>query len=73
MSDLAPLAKLTGLQRLDLDGTGVSDLAPLAKLTGLQRLDLDDTSVCDLAPLAKLTRLHVFGVEARERVGPDSG
>ncbi|MCA3438607.1 MAG: hypothetical protein INF48_14970, partial [Rhodobacter sp.] len=58
VSDLAPLAALTALQRLDLDQTAVSDLAPLAALTALQRLDLDQTAVSDLAPLAALTALR---------------
>ena len=58
LHDLAPLAGLTGLQTLDLDGTGVHDLAPLAGLTGLQTLDLNGTGVQDLAPLAGLTGLQ---------------
>ena len=50
VADLAPLAGLTGLQRLGLSGTQVADLAPLAGLTGLQRLDLAGTQVADLRP-----------------------
>ena len=60
VSDLAPLAGLTGLQWLGLDGTGVSDLAPLAGLTGLETLFLNGTDVSDLAPLAGLTGLETL-------------
>jgi hypothetical protein len=58
VSDLTPLAGLTGLQTLDLCGTEVSDLTPLAGLTGLQTLDLSGTEVSDLTPLAGLTGLQ---------------
>ena len=58
LKDLAPLAGLTALQKLDLQDTPVSDLAPLAGLTALQELYLQDTSVSDLAPLAGLTALQ---------------
>ncbi len=58
VTDLAPLARLTNLQRLSLYGTGVTDLAPLARLTNLQWLWLDGTRVTGLAPLARLTNLQ---------------
>jgi len=58
VSDLAPLAKLTGLQALYLSNTQVRDLAPLAKLTALQTLDFSRTEVRDLAPLAQFTALQ---------------
>ena len=57
VSDLAPLANLTALERLNLDDTQVSDLAPLANLTALEWLNLSGTQVSDLAPLANLTVL----------------
>jgi len=38
VSDVTPLAGLTGLQTLDLRGTQVSDVTPLAGLTGLRIL-----------------------------------
>jgi internalin A len=53
--DLAPLAGLTALQRLDLDGTQVSDVSPLAGLAALQHLNLDGTQIRDVSPLAGLT------------------
>ena len=58
ITDLGPLAGLTGLQSLGLIGTSVSDLSPLAGLTGLQTLVLTGASVSDLSPLAGLTGLQ---------------
>lgn len=62
-----PMAGLTALQHLALDGTRVADLAPLAGLTALQSLSLDRTPVADLAPLAGLTALQTLSLD-RTRV-----
>ena len=40
MTDVGPLAALTGLQSLNLMDTQVRDVGPLAALTGLKSLDL---------------------------------
>ena len=58
VTDLIPLAALTGLRFLYLTSTPVTDLTPLAGLTGLLSLDLSDTPVTDLTPLAKLKALQ---------------
>jgi hypothetical protein len=62
VSDLQPLAQLTGLQQLtlNLSGSQVSNLQPLAQLNGLQQLTLilRDTEVSDLQPLAQLKDLQ---------------
>ena len=58
ISDLTPLANLTGLQHLDLDRTSIKDLTPLSNLTALESLDLNWTSVSDVTPLANLTGLR---------------
>ena len=74
VTDLAPLAKLSELQSLDLgerfrftdratrpqytEAAPVADAAPLAGLTNLQALDLSSTQVADAAPLAGLTNLQ---------------
>jgi len=55
VSDLSPLARLTGLRTLGLYGTKVSDLSPLAGLTGLQSLYLSGTKVSG-ASVAELRR-----------------
>ncbi len=57
VTDLSPLAGLTGLTTLKLGNTPVTDLSPLAGLTGLWWLDLSGTPVTDLSPLSGLTGL----------------
>jgi hypothetical protein len=57
VTDLTPLAGLTGLTKLSLDRTGVTDLTPLAGLTRLTELSLSDTGVTNVMPLAGLTGL----------------
>ena len=58
--DLAPLAGLTEMQRLHLDGTRVTSLLPLAELTSVQVLLLTYTRVTDLLPLAGLTAMKLL-------------
>ena len=55
ISDLSPLAGLTGLQSLYLSRTEVSDLSPLAGLKGLHVLGLSCTKVSG-ASVAELRR-----------------
>ena len=56
--DLSPLAKLQGLQSLDLTWAKVKDLRPLASLQGLQSLGLSFSTVSDLSPLTGLQGLQ---------------
>jgi internalin A len=59
LTDLSALSGLTGLQILDLSGTGVADLSPLLGLTVLQWLNLYGCwGVTDLSPLSGLTILQ---------------
>ena len=58
LSDLGPLANLTPLESLHLDGTAVSNLGPLSNLGALEHLDLDGTHISDLGPLSNLTALR---------------
>jgi internalin A len=62
VTDLSPLARLTGLTGLWLSNTPVTDLSPLAQLTGLTALWLNNTPVTDLSPLARLTGLTTLGL-----------
>ena len=65
IADLAPLAGLSQLQRLDCSHSQVADLAPLAGLKTLLVLFCSDTQVADLRPLAglgALRALHEGGV-----------
>lgn len=57
---LAPIAKLTKLERLILHDGGWSDLTALAELHALEHLDLRSTDTSSLAPLARLTRLSTL-------------
>jgi hypothetical protein len=50
--DIAPLARLTALQKLGLGATEVADITPLARLTGLQTLDLGETKVAGLSGIS---------------------
>src|ERR1019366_897271 len=56
VSDLAPLAGLSTLQRLKANHTQIRDLAPLAGLSNLQTLLLYSTKVTNLSPLIELIR-----------------
>ena len=64
-SNLAPLAGLTSLQGLILDGHNAEmvDLGPLARLTSLARLTLTNYAIGDIAPLAGLTSLDHIDLE----------
>ncbi len=75
VSELGPLAGLTGLQTLWLSNTGVSELGPLAGLTGLQMLSLDNTGVSELGPLAGLTGLQMLSLSNTgvSELGPLAG
>jgi hypothetical protein len=65
---LAPVLRLTQLQRLSLTGSSISDsgLARMRDMTSLSRLDLDYTKVTDagLAHLKSLTGISVLSLDA---------
>ncbi|WP_291298784.1 leucine-rich repeat domain-containing protein [Elioraea sp.] len=58
LTDLAPVAGLVALRRLDLTGNEVSDITPLTHLAGLQILGLGGTRVRDIGALAHLSELR---------------
>ncbi len=60
--DLARLAGMAGLKRLDLSGNALTDVSALSGLTGLASLDLSDNGIADLWPLASLTALRRLDV-----------
>jgi internalin A len=62
VSDLAPLAGLTGLRSLSLMGTAVTDLRPIAGLKSLESLNLMDMELTDVKPLAGLKSLKVLNL-----------
>ena len=61
ISNLAPLAGLTKLRKLDTIKTDISDISPLAGLTNLTRLNLYASRVTDISPLRNLTKLTWLG------------
>ena len=54
ISDISPLAKLTRLKRLELNGNIISDVSPLAGLTNLEHLNLQNNAISDFSPLEAL-------------------
>jgi len=58
ITDISPLASLTNLTRLGLDGNyWIVDISPLANLSSLVSLSLGVTGISDLSPVANLTNL----------------
>ena len=62
ISDLSPLAGLTVLTRLHLDGNNITDISPLAGLTNLVVLGLWDNLISDISALSGLTNLFFVGL-----------
>ena len=63
VSDISPLAGLTGLTRLGLEHNDISDISSLAGLTNLKWLRLDQNDISDVSPLARLTNLTWLAVD----------
>jgi internalin A len=68
ITDLTPLAELTGLVTLSLAENGISDISPLAGLTNLEMLILTKNRITDITPLAGLTNLKVLQLWGNEIV-----
>ena len=68
IEDLTPLAGLTNLTSLNLDGSGIHDLSPLANLKELESLHLWNNKITDLTPLAGLTSLTVLDVGSNDEL-----
>ncbi len=58
IADLAPLAGLTKLRRLQLGHTTVTDIRAVAKMTRMEVLSFPASRVRDLHPLVGMTRLR---------------
>ena len=58
VSDLSPIAGLTGLRTLFLHHNPISDISPLRGLKNLDHLVLNNTLVSDLSPVRSLTKSH---------------
>jgi len=66
VDDISPLASLTNLETVTLDGNQISDISPLASLTSLTRLYFDENQINDISPLASLTGLTELSLEHNE-------
>ena len=62
-ADAAPVERLTGLERLCIEGTRVTDLTPLHGLHNLKYLNMRNTKVHDLKPLENLSNLLEINIE----------
>ena len=51
ISDISPLAGLTGLSRLNLDDNEISDISPLAGLANLKWLNVAKNEIANFSPL----------------------
>jgi hypothetical protein len=65
---IGPLAQLTQIANLSLDGTRITDLTPLATATHLRDLSIRNGPLEDLTPLAglRLRRLFVYRTRVRD-------
>ena len=67
-TDLAPLAELTGLERLELNVNKIKDLTPLTQLPDLRMLVLWIEGEVDLAPLSSCDKLSSLALGGRGTV-----
>jgi hypothetical protein len=58
--DLAPLAKMTNLAYISLNGTDITDLMTLRNMNKLESLKISNTGVSDLSPLNFLINLRII-------------
>jgi len=66
ISNLEPLAGLTGLEELLLSSNEISSLEPLEELTNLMVLWLDYNKISDIEPLAQLTNLGTLILDGND-------
>ncbi len=63
ISDISPLAELTGLALLSLNGNPVADIAPLGGLTNLKVLSLSGCAAEDYSALSNLVNLELLALD----------
>ena len=56
LSDLTPLANLTGLKGLDLSNNQINDISVLTQLTNLEVLNIRSNPIQDVTPLRTLLK-----------------
>ena len=60
ITDISPLAALSGLKRLNIVGNNITDLTALTGLTSLEVLYACENKISNLTPLAGLSKLRVL-------------
>jgi hypothetical protein len=66
ISDISPLAGLTKLTVLQLDGNLITDISAVAGLTKLTALGLSSNQISDISPLAGLTNLTTLSLDSND-------
>jgi len=64
VKDASPLANLSNLEHLFLEGTQVGDLLPLVSLVSMKNLHIEDTPVTD-EQISEFKRTHPHCTIAR--------
>jgi len=64
--DFSFLAKIKGLESLELPRLGLTDISFLRELTGLHSLNLKENCITDISGLKKLTNLQSLNLERNE-------
>ena len=62
-ADAAPIERLTSLERLNIERTGITDITPLHGLHNLKYLNMRKTGVQDLKPIENLNNLLEINIE----------
>jgi Leucine-rich repeat (LRR) protein len=62
ITDISPLAGLTGLTNLTLSRNQIADISALAEMTGLMQLDLSGNPITDISVLSVFTGLSYLGL-----------
>lgn len=60
LSDISPLASMTGLRELHLSSNKISDVSPLASLIRLETLHLIDNEITDISSLGTMSSLVIL-------------
>jgi Leucine-rich repeat (LRR) protein len=68
LTDITPLANLTGLKDLNIGSNSISNITPLRNLTNLTQLCIVLNGISDLSPLASLTNLTAIRAECNNLV-----
>ena len=66
LSNLQPIASMTGLTELVLKNNQISDISPLAGLKSLRKLDMEENSISNLSALPSLTNLTQLNLRSNQ-------